>query len=453
VWLVLPDPFSTRIFADCGVLEGLHDALGERLRPVVLMSSEQTSEWERRLGQLDLLERDALFPLRVGNVERATRRVDLELDRRIGFYPQAVRFNLRHGFHRERMRSGHRNLMLDLDRKGVLPDWPVLDAPMRTWLYGKRRYVPHALFDQMRAECGAVAFANVQTQPAVPFLAAGRRLRIPMVGYVASWDHAVGKGVISPHLQRYVVQNEIMRGDLARYHQVDSGRVVVTGWPQTDVYHRRRSREAYETILRSCGLDTRRPLVIVMGNTPTNAPYEHRFVARMLTWWEQSGGRGRFSLLFRPHPRDREWETRFAAARDTDGVHVQQPSYTDLDVLATLLQHAGCVVANAGTILLDSLVNDRPAVCVIYDEDAPPGERWAAMNVLGEHYRQLMESAAFYRAHDFDEVASGIERALANPDELAEERRRVAEEVVGEVDGRAAERVVAAIVEIVARAS
>jgi CDP-glycerol glycerophosphotransferase (TagB/SpsB family) len=173
----------------------------------------------------------------------------------------------------------------------------------------------------------------------------------------------------------------------------------------------------------------------------------------MLTWWEQSGGRGRFSLLFRPHPRDREWETRFAAARDTDGVHVQQPSYTDLDVLATLLQHAGCVVANAGTILLDSLVNDRPAVCVMYDEDAPPGERWAAMNVLGEHYRQLMESAAFYRAHDFDEVASGIERALANPDELAEERRRVAEEVVGEVDGRAAERVVAAIVEIVARAS
>ena len=50
--------------------------------------------------------------------------------------------------------------------------------------------------------------------------------------------------------------------------------------------------------------------------------------------------------------------------------------------------------------------------------------------------------------HDFDEVASGIERALArNPEELAEERKRVAHEVVGEVDGQAGERVVDVIVE------
>ena len=446
MWLVLPDPFSTRIFADCGVLEGLRDALSDRLRLVVLMAPEQAREWEHQLGRFETLERDELLPVRVGDVERVLRRVDLELDGQIGFYPQAVRFNLRHGFHRERMRSGHRNLMLNLDRKGILPNWRILDAPMKRWLYSKRRYVPHALLDQMRAECGAVAFANVQTQPAVPFLAAGRRLGLPLVGYVASWDHAVGKGVISPHLDRYVVQNEIMRGDLARYHQVDPGRVVVTGWPQTDVYHRHRSREAYEALLRTYGLDPERPLVIVMGNTPTNAPYEHRFVARVISWWQQAGGRGRFSLLFRPHPRDREWETRFGIARDTDGVHVQAPSYTDLEVLATLLQHAGCVVANAGTILLDSLVNDRPAVCVMYDEEPPAGEHWAAMNVLGEHYRQLMESTAFYRAHNFDEVAASVERALANPGELAEERRRVAREVVGDVDGHAAERVVAAIV-------
>ena len=58
-----------------------------------------------------------------------------------------------------------------------------------------------------------------------------------------------------------------------------------------------------------------------------------------------------------------------------------------------------------------------------------------------------MESAAFYRAHDFDEVTSGIERALANPDELADGTAARREEVVGEVDGRAAERVVDAIVD------
>jgi CDP-glycerol glycerophosphotransferase (TagB/SpsB family) len=233
-----------------------------------------------------------------------------------------------------------------------------------------------------------------------------------------------------------------------RYHGIGRERVVVTGWPQTDVYFRRRPREGYEALLRSYGLDSVRPIVVVMGNTPTNAPYEGRLVERLVSWWE-GAARDRLSLLFRPHPRDREWRERFAAAMGRSGMHVQEASFTDFEQLATVLQHCDCVVANAGTILLEALVNDRPAVCVLYDEGGPPGESWALNNVLGEHYRELVASDAFYRAERFEDVVSGIERALADPQELAEERRRVAHEVVGEVDGRAAERVADAVYAVV----
>jgi CDP-glycerol glycerophosphotransferase (TagB/SpsB family) len=267
------------------------------------------------------------------------------------------------------------------------------------------------------------------------------------VGYVASWDHTVGKGVLSPYLERYIVQNGAMSDDLARYHRIEAGRVVVTGWPQTDVFHRRRSRDAYDSLLRGYELDPQLPLVLVTGNTPTNAPYEGRFVERLVDWWEQQAA-GRLSLLFRPHPRDALWEERFAAARDRPGIHVQPASFTDMDVLATLLQHCDVAVTNAGTILLDAIVNDRPSVCVVYDEGAPPGETWAEKNILGEHYRELMASEAFVVAATFEEVVDGVERSLAQPGELSAERRRVALDVVGEVDGRAAERVVDAIMEL-----
>ena len=69
--------------------------------------------------------------------------------------------------------------------------------------------------------------------------------------------------------------------------------------------------------------------------------------------------------------------------------------------------------------------------------------------MLGVHYRELMSSTAFYRAKSFDEVTAAIERALDEPGELSAERRRVAREVVGELDGRAGERVVDAIVRTV----
>jgi CDP-glycerol glycerophosphotransferase (TagB/SpsB family) len=237
-----------------------------------------------------------------------------------------------------------------------------------------------------------------------------------------------------------------MRDDLVRYHRVDAARIVVTGWPQTDVFHRRRPRPEYERVLGELGLDSARPAVLVMGNSPTNAPYEKNFVDRLVAWWEKSGAAARFSLLFRPHPRDREWRERFSAALFRKGAAVQEPSFTDLQTLAVLLEHGDVVVSNAGTILLDALVNDRPAVCVLYDEGAPPGDSWAWKNVSGEHYKSLIESEAFYRADSFDEVVDAIERALMHPDELAAERARVAREVVGDVDGHAAERVADAIV-------
>jgi hypothetical protein len=444
-WIVLPDQLSIRVFVDTGIMEGLRDRLDGRLAAVFLVPRKEAAGWAERLVGLPILHGEDLATDLPGLAERAARRIDSVLDRQLGYYPLAIRLNYRHGFHLQRMQPGHPNWMLDSARGGALPRWGPLERAMQRWHLSSRRHVPKRLAEALAADCSALVVSNVQPIAVVPFLAAARRLRLPLVAYVASWDHTVGKGVISPHCDLYLVQNRVMEDDLRRYHGIPGDRVVVTGWPQTDVFHRPRSRAEYEEVLRGHGLDPDRPLVLVMGNTPTNAPYEDRFVDRLVSWWEENA-RDRFQLLFRPHPRDREWRERFGAAVDRSGVAVQEPSYTDLDALATLLQHGNVVVCNAGTILLDALVNDRPAVCVLYDEAAPPGESWAAKNVIGEHYEELAASGAFYRAERFEEVVAGIERALERPDELAEERRRATEQVVGEVDGRAAERVVDAIV-------
>lgn len=447
VWLVLPDPFPTRVFLDCGIVGRLHEQLGDRLSVLLLLPEEEERAFAPRLEGVRRLDAASLLGGR-SPTERAWRRVDRWFDDRFGFYPLAIRHTLRHGFHPERLRPGHDNWFLDSDRIGPAPRRQEVESAMLRWHYSRLRYVPRALRSALREEQPALVVANLQTRAAVPFLVAACSLELPTVGYVSSWDHTVGKGVMSPHLDRYVVQSSTMRDDVVRFHGISGDRVVVTGWPQTDVFAVARPSVEYERLLVGLGLDPGRPVVLVAGNTPTNAPYEQRFVERLVAWWRNTGGADRFSLLFRPHPRDRQWRTRFAAARDVAGAAIQEPSYLDLDALTILLQHVDCVVANAGTILLDGLVNDRPAVCVLYDEGAPPDERWAELNVTGHHYRGLIESDAFLRARSFDEVAAGIERALANPGELEEERARVTSEVVGEVDGRAAERVAAAVLEV-----
>ena len=444
VWLVLPDPFSSRLFFDTGIVDYLQERVGDRLE-LVLDVGDQTDFWAERAGATRVVRLEELVDGVPASLTKAHRRADTWLDDRIGFYPLSLRQTLHHGFNRGRLEAGHQNWFLDPTRAGPLPRWRALDAPMSTWHYGVLRYVPRRLLERLRTDRPVIALANTQMHSVQPFIVGARRVGLPVAGHIASWDHTVGKGIVAPGLDRYIVQNNVMRDDLVRYHGVDPKRVVVTGWPQTDVFYRKRPRKDFDELVGALGLDPGRPVVLVMGNSPTNAPYEKQFVERLIAWWEESGAERRFSLLLRPHPRDREWRERFRAALFRERAAVQEPSFTDLASLAVLLQHGDVVVSNAGTILLDALVNDRPAICVLYDEGAPPGESWALKNVSGEHYKSLIESDAFYRADRFEDVIDGIEHALARPEELAVERARVAREVVGEIDGRAAERVAEAI--------
>ena len=451
IWIVFADPMANRIFFECGIVERLRDAFPDRLEAVFLLHSKHQPAWLPRLQGIPVLEREDVLPTEVPTIENGLRRLDLALDERIGFYPLAIRHSRRHGFFRDRMAPRHPVPFLDSSRIGPLPQWRLVDSAMTRWHFSPRRHVPSALRERMHSECEALVVTNPQAPVATPFLAAGRRLDVPVVGYIASWDHQVGKGIISPHFARYIVQNETMRADLERFHGIGSERVVVTGWPQTDVYYRRRSVEEYQALLRSLGLPIDRSVVLFAGNSPNNSPYEANLIARLVSW-RRENARDRLSLLFRPHPYDDQVATRFAAAFDEPGVAVQRVESTDYGDLVTLLQHVDCVVATGGTIVLEALVNGRPVVCVTFAEGAPPGfDAVDRTNQTGEHYRALVESNAFYRAGDFAELVAVIQRALASPSELHVERERVSRQVVGEIDGHAADRVVAAIRDSLAR--
>jgi hypothetical protein len=450
VWLVLTDPMANRVFFECAIVDRLRDAFPDGLQTVFLLHPKHLEPWLQHLEGIPVLHSAELMPVEVPFAERVVRRIDIELDKRIGFYPLAIRLNYRHGFHPGRMAPGHPFPFLDSARIGPLPRWRPVESAMARWHLSPRRYVPSALLERMRRECGALVVNNPQAHVAMPFLTAARRLQLPVIGYIASWDHQVGKGIVSPHLDRYIVQNETMREDLDRYHGIEPARVTVAGWPQTDVYHQARSVDDYRDLLRSLGLPVDRPVVLYAGNAPNNAPYERNLVSRLVSWWRATGADDRVSLLFRPHPYDRQVRDRYEAAFELPGAAVQPTALTGYSELVTLLQHVDCVIANGGTILLEALVNDRPSICATFGEGAPPGfDSPSRANVTGEHYRKLVESEAFYSAHDFDELVAALERALQHPSDLRSERMRVSRVVVGEVDGHAADRVVSVIEETV----
>ena len=316
------------------------------------------------------------------------------------------------------MAPGHANWMLDSSRVGPLPRWDRARAANGALaLRSATRYVPRG---SPRAHARATAAHSCSRtssrSPSCRSSWPARRLGLPIVAHVASWDHTVGKGVIAPFCDVYIVQNATMRDDLDplprdrpranRGHRLAADRRLTRGSgrarttrPSSASYGldpalplvARHGEHADERALRGSLRRARRSVVGGGGSRTHVAPVP---AASARPRMARSGSRLRWRLRRRTSRR-RASRTSRCSPRSSS-----TPT---------------CVVANAGTILLDALVNDRPAVCVLYDEGAPPGESWAMKNVIGEHYRELAASGAFYRAERFEEVVAGIERALAAP--------------------------------------
>ncbi|MBI4665132.1 MAG: hypothetical protein HY751_01845 [Nitrospinae bacterium] len=449
VVVMMSESMCTRVFMESGILAELAARSPMPVIGLLAHESSKREEYARRFPNVKFFTLADVFEgVELGLARKAHMYIDQRLEPYIGFYPLAMRLAMTHGFNEGKRQKGHKNLFHNPDTAGPLPHWKAVYDLMRAWYFSGLRFIHPGIarfFEKHNAHCLVVN--NSQTPTVHPFAYTAKRMGLRTVNYVASWDHLVGKGALPAYYDAYIVQNGIMVDSLERYHGVSREKARITGWPLMDKYSLSRPVADYAAKMKSWGLDPSKPCVLMAGNTEINAPYEPNLFERILKWRNANGGPDKWQAVARPHPKDIRWKERFSALLNMPGVHVQSDTLGDMDELAMLLRHVSAVVCTGGSVLLDSLVNDRPLVGVTYDEGAPAGVNNSIGNYTMFHYREIMESGAFYRADDFDEVAHGISRALDNFNELSPNRRALAKTLVGELDGMAVTRVVDNILE------
>ncbi len=188
--------------------------------------------------------------------------------------------------------------------------------------------VPRALLERMRESCSGLVVANVQSLQAVPFLNARAAARAPgRSGTSRAGTTPSARGSSRRTVDGYVVQNDVMRDDLARFHGIPAERVVVTGWPQTDVFQRAGARARPSTrSSATLGLDPARPCRARGGEHADERAVrgEVRRAARELVAHAgpQPIGRSSCSVLIRATASGAK---RFAAALGAEDVAVQEP--------------------------------------------------------------------------------------------------------------------------------
>lgn len=297
-------------------------------------------------------------------------------------------------------------------------------------------------------------------------MAEAKRLGIPTVVQLLSWDNITSKGRFPVLGDYYLSWGPIMSGELREYYGIDVNRIFETGVAHFDAQLTTADVSLRARLLADMGLDPTRPYLLFGMSSPFFAPREIDLVEELARWVRAGEFGPELNLVVRPHPQnvqgymaEASWLPRLRALQGPR-VGIFWPKLlesklawaldeSDLPALASIM--AGCAInLNSGsTFAIDGLIHQKPVVMTFFDaEDVLPWHRSARRCADFIHLKKLIDTGGLFPVRSFEELRTTLHRLLKEPDLNLDLRKKALHAECGPVDGRAAERIADALVAI-----
>lgn len=327
-------------------------------------------------------------------------------------------------------------------------------------------YIPD-LFEKYRPDL--VYAQNMFSPEDCRILLSARRRKIKTVTTAKSWDVLTTKAFTRVKGDRFLVFNEFNRAEAVQLGDYPAKRVVVTGFPQFDIYRDASLLRPREEFLASLGFpsDARYAFYSVPGDW--KLPYTRDILMELDRRLGAGGFPPHVRLYVEIHPKysDPSEAAAFTHIRlhrpgtyfsekgefSLDaGVHgAREWTFTKDDIahLLNVIHHSDLVICTDSTLSLDAAAIDRPAVLVAYDGDAKlPYKRSIAFIYEREHYQNVLRTGGVFRVSSHDELRDAICTYIEHPEHLRKEREELKARLLYASDGKAGERVANAVLEL-----
>lgn len=298
----------------------------------------------------------------------------------------------------------------------------------------------------------------------VPLLRTAVQLNVRSVAVDPSWDNFTNKLIPVRRVDRLIVWNDLMRQQAIDFHGYRDEEITLAGTPQWDLYFRDGTTRSRAEFFNRIGADPSRQLV-TLTTTPHELYPHHPHTIRVLLAAMARGAFGApVQLLVRVHPRDELTQYReFQGARDViiekpfrETVAAGDGMAADVTLdnqrhLADTMRHSDVVLNVASTIAIEAAIFDTPVVNFSFDGEQPEEfSRSARRYYRFTHYQNITRHGAVRVAATPDELIAHVSSYLRDPALDREGRRRVVLEQCQFLDGRAADRVAAAVADEIA---
>ena len=293
----------------------------------------------------------------------------------------------------------------------------------------------------------------------LPIAVAARRLDVPVVAFMTSFDNLSTKGRMGFAYDGYVVWSEAMRSELHRLYPSEARKpAYVVGAPQFDAFFQKRFEVSRSDWFNRMGLDPGRPVIVYCLGSPNL--FREDFGA--LQFLERRAVDRRLrdcQVVLRTHPGYAdEGYSQLATIRERFRDVVVQSNagkwakfayQNDASTVewVNTIRHADVLVNLSSSTTLDASICDRPVVNVDFDPEpgAPNEALIRAVNRSWDHYKPIAESGAVALAGSVEELADAVSDYLAHPERDSAARIDIVRRVCGPTDGFAGARLTAAV--------
>lgn len=333
------------------------------------------------------------------------------------------------------------------------------------------RIVPDSYADELfaRYKPDLVFAPNMFSPEDMRLMRRAKRLGIPTVTTAKSWDVLTTKAFTRVRADRLIVFNAFNRAEAIRFGDYKPESIVITGFPQFDIYTHKEIFVSREAFFETIGADPAKRLIMLAPPGDWLSSYSTDILSSLDESIEQGEITIPVQVLARFHPKyadlsesaelqhviknrpgtliakDKEFSL------DVGRSVVNQWTFTDKDIihLANSLHHCDIIINTASTLTLDATANDRPSILIGYDGNDHPSYWQQIIRVYErEHVKTVLGTnvAPVVRSHR--ELVDAINTFLQNPHHMHAEREVFKRELLYKVDGKSAERTAQAILEM-----
>lgn len=293
-------------------------------------------------------------------------------------------------------------------------------------------------------------------QPAL--FEAARKLGIPTIAYIPSWDNISTKNRMVYRYDGYIVWSEQVKRELHEFYPATKeAPVYVVGAPQFDVFFNKDFHQSREDFCREQGLDIDLPIIVYALGSPNFLQEHHgaiEFAKRVVR-----GDVGRVQLLIRPHPIHDNAEMKAMFDSFGPSVRLQESPNAGIELVKrsqdreqvtewiNTFRHADVVINLSSTVTIDAAMFDKPVVNLDFDPQPSRTDHQLVkdINHKWNHFKPIAESGGAWLVDDFDQMVDAVKTYLRDPSLHRERRKWITEYVCGYVDGRCGDRMAAAI--------